>query len=193
MISYFVYYLTHPGAQVVARFIQAWRFSGNAQIPCVHRIFTVMHTEQENREHDIYRYTVLFRSIRPGVGHGTRVAEILALANLKIPWDKCKISARTCPEFGLPAEILNIWPIFWPFSDGHRRWDAGQPTDFGHGSKFGNWKLRQRVRRSQCGGYPGRPPGRSRTIEPRRLHCYDDNISSLFQKCGWPVTKGFIF
>ncbi len=56
----------------------------------------------------IEKNTVLFRSTRPGVGHGTRVAEILAWANLKIPWDKCKISARTCLEFGLPAEILNI-------------------------------------------------------------------------------------
>ena len=42
----------------------------------------------------------------------------------------------------------------------------------GRSSKFGNWKLRQRVRRSQCGGYPGHSPSQSRTIEPRCLHCF---------------------
>ena len=94
------------------------------------------------------------------------------------------LHGSNAPDVLVRTEPINFILIvrFWVISESGR---LGTRLS----SKFGNWKLRQRVRRSQCGGYPGRSPGRSRAIEPRCLHCYDDNISSLFQKCGWPVTK----
>jgi hypothetical protein len=71
-----------------------------------------------------------------GGGTWDTVAEIFISATQTRAWDKAKISAKKFSQLQNPGEFFENKLTFClgQFANGgHRRWDMGQVTDFGHG------------------------------------------------------------